>query len=108
MVSRRLKLKPNAATERELERVRWQLTGLYNWAVLKLFRDAKGGVFYSRYDFQRLINGHGAKCGLSQKTMDQIVTRAYRAHHRRANRSRPARLKSKRNRMGAIPIRDTL
>jgi transposase len=105
MVSRRLKLKPNQATERELERVRFQLAGLYNWAVLKLYRDASGGVFYSRYDLMTLIKGHGAKCGLNQQTMDEVLTRAHRAHHRRSNRKYPARLKSKRNRMGATPIR---
>lgn len=108
MVSRRLKLKPNRVTERELERVRWQLAGLYNWAVLKLFYDARGGVFYSRFDFQRLINGHGRKCGLDQQTMNLVLDRAYRAHHSRSIRSRPAHLKSKRNRMSGIPVRSAI
>jgi putative transposase len=104
MVSRRLKLKPNRATERELERVMFQLTGLYNWAVRKLYQDARGGRFYTMYDFRDLVNGHGAKCGLNQATMAAVVFRAYRAHHGRPVRSRSARLKSHRNRMGAIPI----
>jgi putative transposase len=108
MVTRVLKLKPNRATERELRRVQFQLAGLYNWAVLKLHHDAEGGIFYSRWDFQALINGHGARCGLNQQTMDQVLTRAYRAHHNRSNRNRPARLKSWRNRMGAIPLRQDI
>jgi putative transposase len=45
---------------------------------------------------------------LNQQTMDQVVTRAYRAHHSRQIRTRSARLKGRRNRMGAIPVRQHL
>ncbi|HZW08019.1 MAG TPA: transposase [Phycisphaerales bacterium] len=107
MVSRRIKLKPNRAAERDLERTLFQLAGLYNWAVRKLYMDGKGGRFYRRWDFQALIAEHGAKCGLNQHTMQEIVTRAWRAHHRRSNRQRPARMKGQRNRMNAIPVRST-
>lgn len=104
MVSRRLKLQPNLATERELGRVSWQLAGLYNWAVVKLFRDASEGVFYGEYELMALVNGHGKKCGLNQQTMREVVRRAHRAHGKRKKRNRPAKLKSKRNRMGSAPV----
>jgi putative transposase len=105
MVSRRVKVKPNRAVQAEFERVRFQLTGLYNWAVLKLFHDARGGIFYSRFELQALIRGHGAKCGLNQKTMEEVVTRAHRAHQRRGNRSRPAHLRGSHNKLAAVPFR---
>lgn len=108
MVSRRLKLKPNQAEVAQLEQVMFQLAGLYNWGAIKLFRDGLGGRFYSKYDFMALINGHGRKCGLNQQTMNEVLKRVMLAHKARVIRSRPARLKSVRNRMNYIPLRSDI
>jgi putative transposase len=104
MVSRRLKLKPNRAEEAEIEQVLFQLAGVYNWAVRKLFWDARGGIFYSRYDIKTLVRGHGRKCGLYQEHINEMVFRAHRAHMARRVRTRSAKLKGRGNRMRCIPI----
>lgn len=64
-----LRLRPTKAQERQLRRWLWHLTGVYNWAIRKIEQDARHGIYYSRYDIQRLLNRHGRKLGIPNKRL---------------------------------------
>jgi putative transposase len=109
MIARALKLKLNAAQRADVERLLFQCAGVWNWAVKKVGQDARGGIFYKKNTLNRLLKGHGARCGVNQQTLEQLaedVRRSYEEHWR-AGKGRP-RLKGRRNRLASIPLRQGL
>lgn len=108
VVSRTLKLQLTAGQVEKLNGLLWQYSGVYNWAVRKLFLDGQGGRFYSRDSLFALVSGQAARAGLNLKTMRGILLRALQAHHGRGIRSRSASLKGQRNRLNSLPLLDRL
>lgn len=59
-----LKLRLTAAQEATFRRWLWHMTGLYNWTVKTIEREAQHGRYHSAFDLRRRINGHSTRLGL--------------------------------------------
>lgn len=100
-----IKLRPTPRQERELRRWLWHLTALWNWAIKKIEHDAHDGIYYSKYDFMRLVNGHGRQLGVPQHVLSGMAANAWVSWRRCFDRhSRAPRLKGRRNRLNSIPF----
>jgi hypothetical protein len=82
IVQRQLKLILRPAQERLLNRWLWHLTGVYNWAVTKIERDARLKIYHSRYDLEALVAGHGCRIGIPQVCVADTVRTAHDAWRR--------------------------
>jgi len=104
MIQCQIKLKLRPAQERQLNRWLFRLTGVWNWAIKKIEADASHGVYYSRYGFQQLLNGHSLRMGIPLHVLQGVADQAYDAWKRCYSRqNRPPRLKGRRNRLNSIP-----
>lgn len=87
----------------------WCLTGVWNWAVRKIEQDAKGGVYYTPFDFRNILQGHSEKVGISSHTLQGVLESAHAAWSRCFKKiARKPRLKGNRNRMSSIPFPDPI
>lgn len=87
-----------------MERWLWHLTAVYNWTVRKIEQDARDGVFYSRYQFKALLNGHSKRIGIPAEVLCGVAVQAHDAWKRcRSGQNRRPRLKGRRNRLSSIP-----
>lgn len=107
MIQRQLKLKPTKAQEREMERWLSHLPAVWNWAIRKIELDARDGTYYSRQAFEKLMDGHGQKLGISSHTLRGVLLSAHDAWQRcfKKTACKP-RLKGRRNRLNSIPFPD--
>lgn len=107
MVQVQLKLRLRPAQERQLERWLWRLTGAYNWAIRKIEQDAVVGVYYSAFDLNALVSGHGKKIGVSQEALRGVMAQAHVAWQRCfRGQCRKPRFKGRRNRLCSIVMPD--
>lgn len=102
-----LKLRLRPAQERMLNRWLWRLTGVYNWAILKINHDAANGIYWSLFDLKALLNGHSRKVGIPISVLRGTAAQAHDAWGRCFKKlgQRP-RLKGRRNRFSSIPFSD--
>jgi len=108
-----VKLQLRPAQERLLVRWLWHLTGVFNWAVTKIRRDAADGVYRSAYDLKTMLNGHSRTMNIPMHVLRGTAVQAHNAWQRCFQKvSRAPRLKGRRNRLNsiafpeAIPIRN--
>lgn len=79
MIACHLKLELRPAQERQLTRWLWNLTGVWNWAIRKIEQDAKDGIYYTRYDFMALVNGHSRTLGIPSNAINGMCLQAHQA-----------------------------
>lgn len=109
MVTRTLKLKPNAAQVAVFEE--WHRIGaaVWNWGLARLKRTEREGWKYrARYETLRAeAHGHAKRIGVNAQSFDAILKDLCLAWdaHRSGIRSRP-RWKGERNRLSSIPFRN--
>jgi len=103
MIQCQLKLKATPQQERKLNRLLFHLTAVWNWAIKRIEHDAEAGIYYSSLSFRNVLNGHGAKMGISQDAINGTLWTAHSAWQRCFKRlgSKP-RLKGRRNRLNSI------
>src|SRR5689334_439832 len=103
IVQCRLKLKLRPSQERTLNRWLWHMTGVHNWAVKKIERDAEAGIYHSLYDLKAMLNGHSRRMGIPANVLQGGVVGPYRAWQACwSKRSSRPRLKGRRNRLNSI------
>lgn len=109
MIHFRIKLRPNALKEEQLNEWLWILSGVHNWAVRKIGQDANDGVYYTSLVFQNLLSGHGRKIGIPSHTIQGILANVYQSWDRCFKKigGRP-KLKSARNKLNSIPFPDPI
>ncbi len=109
MIIRKLKLKLNKTQEQQLDTWLWRLTGVYNWAIKKIENNAKNKIYFSKYDFQNLLAGHGKKIDIPSHAIQGVLIQAYTAWERCFKKmSRKPRLKGVRNKLNSIPFPDPI
>jgi transposase len=103
MIQRQLKLKLTPRQERQLNHWLRHLGSVWNWGVRKIEQDAQGGIYYSSFSLQKLLNGHGAKIGVPQDVIDGTLKTAHEAWQRCFKKiGRKPHLKGYRNRLNSI------
>jgi putative transposase len=105
VIARSIRLKPTVKQERQFNELFFRCTGVWNWSVCKIRNDARDGVFHTEFGLNKLLKGHGPKCGINQQTLQQIATDALRSWKMcwSGERGRP-KLKGKRNRLASVPV----
>jgi transposase len=105
VIARSIRLKPTVKQERQFNELFFRCTGVWNWSVKKISNDARDGVFHSEFDLNRLLKGHGSRCGINQQTLQQLASDAIRSWRLcwSGARGRP-KLKGKRNRLSSVPL----
>lgn len=106
MVQHQLKLRLTASQSNELTDWLLRLTSVWNWAIKKIENDAQDGIYYSKYDFMALVNGHGAKIGIPTEVISSVVRSAWESWARcyKGLASKP-KLKGARNKLASILLR---
>lgn len=100
-----IKLKPTPRQARQLDHWLRHLTSVWNWAIKKIEHDAADKIYHRLFDLKAILNGHGAKVGVSQDTIEGILTTAHTSWRRCFTRiARKPRLKGRRNRLNSIPF----
>lgn len=109
MIVRTLKLRLTEKQKVTLSGWLWNLTGVWNWAIKKIEADGQDGIWYSEFDLQNLLDGHGEKLGIPSHTLRGMLTQAYQAWVRcyKKQGGRP-HLKGQRNKLNSIPFPDVL
>lgn len=83
------------------------LTGVWNWAIRKIERDAANKIYFTPKDFQNLLANHGEKMGVPSHTLQGMLSLAHLAWKRCFKKlAKKPRLKGKRNRLNSIPFPD--
>lgn len=103
MIQAQVKLKLTPRQERTLDHWLRHLTSVWNWAIRKIEQDAKGGIYYTQFGLCKLLNGHGARIGVSQDAISGTLLTAHTSWRRcfRKQAKRP-RFKGRRNRLNSI------
>lgn len=103
MIQVQVKLKLTKRQERQFTRWLRHLAAVWNWAIKKIENDAKGGIYYSSLSFRDLLNGHGAKMGLSQDVLRGTLWTAHLAWQRCFKKvAGKPRLKGYRNKLNSV------
>lgn len=109
MIIRTLKLKLSASQEATLNSWLWNLTGVWNWAIRKIELDANDKIYYSKFDFQNLLEGHSKKLKIPSHVLQGILNRAYISWSRCFKKiAQKPRLKGYRNKLNSIPFPDPI
>jgi hypothetical protein len=109
MIQYQLKLRLNTQQEKTLKEWLCMLTGVWNWAVLKIGRDAADKIYYSPREFQNLLANHGQKMGVPSHTLQGLLSLAHWAWQRCFKKlAKKPRLKGIRNRLNSIPFPDPI
>jgi IS605 OrfB family transposase len=109
MVQYQLKLGLNTKQEAVLNEWLWNLTGVWNWAIRKIELDAGKGVYYSKFDFQDLVAGHGKKIDIPTHVLRGMLSMAHTSWQRCFKKiAKKPRLKGLRNQLNSIPFPDTI
>jgi transposase len=107
MIVRTLKLKLTKAQEAKLSQWLWHLTGVYNWAIKKIERNAANKIYFSQKDFQNLLSGHSRRMDVPSHISQGTLSQAYTAWQRCFKKlAKKPRLKGKRNKLNSIPFFD--
>lgn len=61
MIIRELKLKLNKKRETQLNEWLLICTSIYNWGIRKIELNANNKIYFSKFDFQNLLEGHSEK-----------------------------------------------
>ena len=88
MIQYQLKLRLNAQQEKTLNEWLWMLTGVWNWAVIKIGRDATDKIYYTPKDFQNLLANHGEKMGVPSHTLQGLLASAHQSMETLLQKSR--------------------
>lgn len=103
MIQCQVKIKLSLRQERQLTRWLRHLASIWNWAIRKIEQDGRDGIYYTRLDFQNILNGHNRKIGLPADAIYGTLDTAYGAWRRCFRKiSRKPRLKGRRNRLSSI------
>lgn len=103
MIQCQLKLNLSARQERQLDRWLRHLAAIWNWAIKKIEHDAHGGVYYTKYGLQKLLNGHSAKIGIPTDCIAGTLDTAYFAWQQCFKKiARKPRLKGRHSRLNSV------
>ncbi len=109
MIQIQLKLRLAPKQVKQLDSWLWNLTGVWNWSIKKIGADARDGIFYSRFDFQTLLAGHGEKLGIPSHTLQGILVQAYTSWDRCFKRlAKKPKFKGQRNKLCSMPFPDPI
>ena len=107
MIVRTLKLRLSKNQEAQLEQWLWNLTGLYNWGLKKIERDAQNKIFHYNFDFVNLIAEHSKRMDIPSHTMQGTLSQVHNAWQRCFKKiAKKPRLKGQRNKLNSIPFPD--
>jgi len=76
MIQRHRKLRLNASQANQLQPWRFQLTGVWNWAIRKIAQDGHDGISYTPQAFPNLLADHGTKRGMPSHTLQGLLDTA--------------------------------
>ena len=109
MTPRQLKLRLTKEQESKINSWLWNLTGVWNWAIRKIELDAADKIYYSKFDFQNLLKGHGKKIDIPSHTLQGMLRQAYDAWDKcfKKVRKKP-KFKGNRNKLNSIPFPDPI
>lgn len=103
MIQCQVKLKLTPRQERQLTRWLRHLASIWNWSIRKIEQDGRDGIYYTRLDFQNILNGHNRKIGIPSDAILGTLDTAYNAWRRCFRKiTRKPRLKGRRNRLNSI------
>ena len=109
MIVRTLKLRPTKLQEIQLNQWLWNLTGLWNWAIKKIERDAQNKIFHSEFDFVNLVANHSKRMGIPSHVMQGLLKQAHTGWQRCFKKlSKKPHLKGRRNELTSIPFPDPI
>ena len=109
MIQCQLKLRLNTSQEKSLNDWLWMLTGVWNWAVLQIGRDATDKIYYSEKEFHNLLANHGTKMGVPSHTLQGMLALAHLAWKRCCKKlAKRPRLRGNGNRLNSIPFPDAI
>ena len=105
MIQHQLKLRLNSGQERELERWLFNLTTIYNWALIKIGHDAQEKVYWSAQKFRNLLSGTCHEFGVPSEVIQGTLTTARMAWVRCFKRlAKQPRFKGIRNPLHSLPF----
>lgn len=109
MIQTQLKLRLSVTKEQHLNDWLWSLTGVWNWSIRKIERDAKDGVYYTGMGFQNILADHGKRIGIPSHTVQGMLAQAHTAWSRCFKKigGKP-KLKGNRNKLNSIPFPDPI
>ena len=106
MIARHLKLKMNRKLKKQLDKMLWNLTGVYNWSIKTIELRKNLSLKYSEFDILNLTAGHAQKCGVGSRAIHGAVHDAYDARKKCWSRQNgKPHLKSYRNKLNSILFR---
>jgi IS605 OrfB family transposase len=109
MIVRTLKLRPNKKQEAEMKRWLIHLTSIYNWGLRKIELNAQDKIYFSGFDFQNLLSGHGKKLDIPSHTIQGTLLQIHGAWKRCFKRlAKKPRFKGVRNRLNSISFPDPI
>lgn len=109
MITCQLKLRLNHTQEKTLEAWLPILGAVWNFAIRKIELNAKDHIYFSRYDFTSLLNGHYDRIGIPAHTLCGVLDTAHTAWRRCFKGiSRRPRLKGARRPCNSIPFPDPI
>ncbi len=109
MIQTQVKLRIKPKQEEILNGWLWILTGVWNWAIVKIEADAKDGFFYNKQAFQNLLANHGKKVGIPSHTVQGMLIVAWDSWQRCFKKlAKKPHLKGIRNRLNSIPFPDPI
>ena len=109
MITSTIKLQLNKKQDIILNEWLWNLTGVYNWVLRKIELNTKNNIFLSKFDFYRLLNGHGEKLEIPSHIIRGILSQAYNSYSRYFNKiGNKPKLKGQRNKLNSIVIPDII
>lgn len=109
MIQTQLKLRLNRKQEQTLEEWLPILAAVWNFGLRKIELNARDKIYFSPYEFQHLLTGHGSKLGIPSHTLRGVLSRVYTAWNRCFKKiSKRPRLKGDRNKLNSIPFPDPI
>jgi len=109
MVQHQLKLKLTKSQEQTLSSWLPILGKVWNFAIRKIELNAKNKIYFSPYDFQNLLEGHGKKLGIPSHTLQGMLLTAHSAWSRCFKKiSGKPRLKGKHRPLNSVPFPDPI
>jgi len=109
MLVRELKLRPSRKLEETLSSWLWHLTGVYNFGIRKIDRNARDKIYFSSFDFSNLIANHSKLMEIPSHTMQATLMVAYTAWKRCFKKlAKKPKLKGVRNKLRSISFPDPI
>lgn len=109
MIQAQMKLCPNKRQAAQLEQWLFHLTSVWNWAVRKIELNANDGIYLSKFEFHKLLNGHSERMDIPSQVLRAMAVQAHTAWGRCFKKlARKPRLKGMRNKLNSIPFTEPI